>query len=158
MEGEGGGLWGDRGLVLSWPGSPFEFFRNILCNICFSSSRLNPFQSLQGERTNDHFSQDPDGLPTDPGEGRHCSPIPSPAKPPLPAAWPFPQGTLGARPQRLEGGLRARDTISFYPLATAPTLSLVADRGCFANKVSWKLSASLPLTSPREGVGGGTSD
>lgn len=33
-----------------------------------------------------------------------------------------------------EGALRARGTISFYPLATAPTLSSVADRGCFANK------------------------
>lgn len=65
MEDEGGGLWGDRGLVLSWPESPTGFLHNIL------TQYLLPFQSLQDERTNDHFSQDPDGLLTVPGEGRH---------------------------------------------------------------------------------------
>ena len=61
---------------------------------------------------------------------------PSPSQLSLPSLLPdhFLRGPWMPCLKDWEGALRARDTISFYPLATAPTLSPVADRGCFANK------------------------
>lgn len=68
--------------------------------------------------------------------GRAGTAPPSPPQLSLPSLLPghFLRGPWVPGLKDWEGGLRARDTISFYPLATAPTLSLVADRGCFANK------------------------
>ena len=92
--------------------------------------------------------------------GRAGTAPPSPPQLSLPSLLPghFLRGPWVPGLKDWDGGLRARDTISFYPLATAPTLSLVADRAALPTNVSWKLSASLPLTSPREVVGGVTSD
>lgn len=95
-----------------------------------------------------------------PSLGRAGTAPPSPSQLSIPSLLPdhFLRGPWVPGLKDWEGALRARDTISFYPLATAPTLYWWLTGAALPTKVSPKLSASLSLTSPREGVGGGTSD